>query len=131
MTYNEIINDLRECYLGQITLGREAISLIKQQRAEIERQKELREGWKTEAYKLAAEKDELYCNAVERVKTAKAEARKECAKEICEEIIKRFDYLLTYPPIGATTTSAKDFLEAHLPYVINSILKGITEDAGK
>lgn len=60
-----------------------------------------------------------------------SEVREECAKEICEEIIKRFDRLLKNEPNGGTTTSAKDFLEFHLPYVINSILKGITEDAGK
>lgn len=65
------------CY---ITLAREAASLLARRDAEIERLKELLNGWKTEAYKVADEKDELYFNAVERVKTAKAEAIKEFAE---------------------------------------------------
>lgn len=42
------------------------------QKAEIERLTELLEGWKAEAYKVADEKDKLYCEAVERVKAIKA-----------------------------------------------------------
>lgn len=56
--------------------------IINRQEAEIERLKELVRGWKKEAYKLADEKDELYCNAVDRVKTAKTEAVKEFAERL-------------------------------------------------
>lgn len=58
----------------------EAFDIINSQNAEIERLKELLKGWKTEAYKVADEKDKLYCEAVERVKTTKAEAIKEFAE---------------------------------------------------
>ena len=55
----------------------DALDLINHQQAEIERLQKLLEGWKTEAYKVADEKDKLYCAAVERVKATKAEAIKE------------------------------------------------------
>lgn len=50
--------------------------------AEIERLQKLLEGWKTEAYKVADEKDKLYCEAVERVRTAKSEAYKEIIEKL-------------------------------------------------
>ena len=103
MTDNEIIKALECCasidntacvdcpthkedYMCAVTVKRRAISLINRQKAEIERLEELLEGWKTEAYKVADEKDELYCNAVERVKAAKAEAIKEFAERLKEEM---------------------------------------------
>ena len=54
-------------------------------KAENERLRELLEEWKSEAYKVADEKDELYCNAIDRVRTAKAEARKEFAKLLIDK----------------------------------------------
>lgn len=56
------------------------------QQAEIERLKKLLEEWKTEAYKVADEKDELYCNCIDRVRTAKAEAVKEFVDKVENEI---------------------------------------------
>ncbi len=64
-----------------VTLEKNALDLINRQKAEIERLQELLNGWKTEAYKVADEKDKLYCEAVERVKTTKAEAIKEFAQK--------------------------------------------------
>ena len=57
---------------------------IREHITEIERLNELLEEWKKAAYKVSDEKDELYCNAVERVKTAKAEAYKEFAERLKE-----------------------------------------------
>lgn len=60
---------------------------LQKARAEIERLQELLNGWKTEAYKVADEKDKLYCEAFERVKTIKAEVPKEFAKKIRQKIV--------------------------------------------
>ena len=60
----------------------DAIDLINRLKADNERLKELCEGWKKEAYKVADEKDKLYCEAVKRVKIAKTEAYKEFAERL-------------------------------------------------
>ncbi len=57
-------------------------------KVEVERLKALLKEWKAAAYKCSDEKDEIYCNAIERVKTAKAEAYKEFAERLIE---KRWD----------------------------------------
>ena len=54
---------------------------------EIKRLKELLEGWKKQAYKIADEKDELYCLSVESVKIAKVKVLKEFAERLKNEII--------------------------------------------
>ena len=86
-----IIGDCFGCYYGETNqrnckdcLMENALALINRQKAEIERLKELLEGWKKAAYKAADEKDEIYCNAIDRVKTAKAEAIKEFAERLKE-----------------------------------------------
>ena len=103
MTDNEIIKALEKVLtIGDAPIGeywgcavttklvKDTLVLINYQRVEIERLKELLGEWKTAAYKVADEKDELYCNAVYRVRTAKAEAIKEFAERL-------FDECLEYP----------------------------------
>lgn len=68
------------------TIHQFALDLINRQQAEFERLQKLLEGWKTEAYKVADEKDKLYCEAVERVKTTKTEAIKELMFNLDNEI---------------------------------------------
>lgn len=86
MTDNEMIKYLRDhgltngCSLGHHSgtndlIADRLLELLEEnncQNAEIERLTELLEGWKAEAYKVADEKDKLYCEAVERVKAIKA-----------------------------------------------------------
>ena len=134
--YKKLLNvkyDLKITQKEFLALNR-VDTLINRQRAKIddlERDTIPKLRWSLErANKYGAEADRENLILRMEIANAKAEARKECSKEICEEIIKRFDRLLKVEPNRGTTTSAKDFLETHLPYVINSILKGITE-AGK
>ncbi len=73
--------ETKEKITCELKMIKNALDLINRQAAEIERLQELLNGWKTEAYKVADEKDKLYCEAVERVKTTRAEAIKEFAQK--------------------------------------------------
>lgn len=64
---------------------KDMLNFINRQQAKIERLRGLLDGWKTEAYKVADEKDKLYCEAVERVKTVKSEAVAEFGKFLIDK----------------------------------------------
>lgn len=100
-TDNEIIKGLKLCtnkeekyckdcpFIDEMNcvnlLTKHALDLTNRRQAEIERLQGLLDGWKTEAYKVADEKDKLYCEAVERVKAVKSEVVAEFGKFLIDK----------------------------------------------